>query len=411
MDVPSKPPRRLRHRLLLIRGAMLAAFGLFLLWAQAALGATGDWRGFIAAALVWAACSLPLMRPGRIPGALHRVESHLAIDTAALGWLLYQHGGQANPLISLLLIPVLIAALTLPQRRAWIIGAAVIALYTLLTRHFVPLPGLSMMTGGHEGFHFHLLGMWLTFVITVVMLLTIVARMSEDRRRRELELAALRQQALRDRSMAALGAQAASDAHELGTPINTLLMLLDEWRADPHADPARLARMQTQLDHCRKVLARLGRRAASLQSPEPLPARRTVADALAQWRNLHPDAQATLEPDQADGMLAPDAPLEQAVFILLDNAREAGARHIRLSLAREGAMIELACADDGPGFPPAALPRIGVEPVPGKPGGKGLGLYLLGHLLAHAGGGLVAANGASGAIVRVRHPVLAEASR
>ncbi len=390
--------RQLR-RLLPIRAAMLAAFAALMLWIARSGGAP-HWAMLALAAMIWAAASLA---PEKIPAA-----GHPALDTFVLTLLLHATGGYANPLIAFYLFPVLIAGLTLPRRAAAGIGLAVLLAYSLLIRWHDPLPFMQDMAASGAGFRLHLLGMWLTFALVVVMLLTVVVRMSEDRRQHELALAALRQQALRDRNMAALGAQSASDAHELGTPINTMLMLLDEWRAAPDANAERIQRMDDQLAHCRRVLARLGRRAQSLAAAGPVDAREAIGESIAQWRNLHPGPRVDFEAqaDAESALAAPDAPLEQAVFILLDNALEAGATRIRMRLLAAGGMLELTCEDNGAGFPPDLPPRIGASPVSGKPEGKGLGLYLLAHLLENAGGALEAANrrDARGAILRIRLP-------
>ncbi len=403
MRFPGSRSAQRPQRLLAIRAAMLAAFAALMLWIAHAGGAP-HWAMLALAALVWVAASAA---PDRLPAA-----AHPALDTLVLTLLLHATGGHANPLVAFYLFPVLIAGLTLPRRAAAAIGLGVILAYGLLARWHDPLPFMQAMAADGAGFRLHLLGMWLTFVLVIVMLLTVVVRMSEDRRQHELTLAALRQQALRDRNMAALGAQAASDAHELGTPINTMLMMLDEWRAAPDADAARIRRMEDQLAHCRRVLARLARRAQSLAAAMPVEACETIRETIAQWRNLHPDVRVDFEAEQAaEAALAPvHAPLEQALFILLDNAREAGASRIRLHLAAAAdGMLTLTCEDNGAGFAPELLAHIGARPVSGKPDGKGLGLYLLAHLLESAGGALEAGNrqdGARGALVRIRHPAV-----
>lgn len=380
--------RRRRAQLLIVRGLFLALFSLLAAW-LAAHDARAPQRAIAGLLLAWGLASLPLLPASRLGKLPAPALGHLLLDALMLFLLLYCTGGYANPLVSLFLFPVLIAGLTLPARRAWIVGGAVILAYSLLVPFHHPLP---MMQGMARGFHLHLLGMWLTFVMTVVMLLTVVVRMSEERRLREAQMAELRQRALRDRDMLALGAQAASDAHELGTPVNSLMLLLDQWPADALDEMGRerVARMREQLTHCRDVLARLADRARNLcEGGNVRPsASAAVRDAVHQWRNLHPSLPVELSGAESARPAPAGTLLEQAVFILLDNALEAGASHAWVRLDDVDSSPRLSVEDDGPGFDDSILARSGRTPLTTREDGKGLGLYLLRYLAEHAGGNL-----------------------
>jgi two-component system sensor histidine kinase RegB len=84
----------------------------------------------------------------------------LAVDLVALGILLYLSGGAANPLISFLLVPVAVAALSLPGRLTAAVALLAIAIYTLLMWVYLPLP----VADAERAARLHLGGMWLTFV-------------------------------------------------------------------------------------------------------------------------------------------------------------------------------------------------------------------------------------------------------
>jgi hypothetical protein len=106
-----------------------------------------------------------------------------------------------------------------------------VALYTLLMWQFLPLA----VADAERAARLHLAGMWLTFVVSAAMIAWFVARMTASIRERDSRLAAAREQALRDERVVALGALAAGAAHELGTPLATIAVLVGELEQDPGA--------------------------------------------------------------------------------------------------------------------------------------------------------------------------------
>lgn len=152
------------------------------------------------------------------------LSGQLCVDLAALAILLYLSGGAANPLIYFLLVPVAVAALSLPGILTAAVALLAIALYSLLMWQFLPLP----VADAARATRLHLAGMWLTFVVSAVMIAWFVARMTASIHERDSRLAAAREQALRDERMVALGALAAGAAHELGTPLATMVVVREQ---------------------------------------------------------------------------------------------------------------------------------------------------------------------------------------
>ena len=107
--------------------------------------------------------------------------SQLLFDIGALSAIVFFSGGAANPLVSLLLPPVAIAALTLPARCVLVVSATAIVAYSLLMVFFIPLP----MTDATRATRLHLIGMWLIFVISAAMIAWIIVRMTRLIRERD----------------------------------------------------------------------------------------------------------------------------------------------------------------------------------------------------------------------------------
>jgi signal transduction histidine kinase len=98
--------------------------------------------------------------------------------------------------------------------------------------------------------------------------------------------------------------------------------------------------------------------------------------------------------------------LEQAVFLLLDNAKEATATHVRVELSWGSDQFFICICDNGTGFIASLLPHIGLHPVHGKSGGSGIGLYMLRYMMENMGGTFTALNDKTGgACVRLGYPI------
>ncbi len=352
----------------------------------------------------------------------------LCFDLLLLAALLFFSGGATNPLVSLLLPPVVVAALTLPARQVGAVGALAIAAYSLLMHSFLPLP----LDDPAHGAHLHLVGMWLTFVVSVVLVGGFILRMTATLRERDAELAAIREQALRDERVLALGALAAGAAHELGTPLATMAVLAGELRADPRlgADAqADLDLLRGQIAHCKKIISGLAERAgverleraARLRCDDWLESlharwrdRRGAADSVFEKVGSGVTAHAGTPPDMGTApVIAVEPTLEQGITNLLDNAQRAGGP-VTLRVAWDAAQLVIEVADRGPGFPAAVLQQGGQQPFAAHAAGSGIGLLLTRAAIERLGGRLALSNrpkgdsdagGATGGLARITLPL------
>ena len=183
------------------------------------------------------------------------LTAQLALDIVGLTAFLYFNGGYANPFASLFLLPLAVAATVLPIPHTAGLTALVVAGYSVVMFAYRPLPHYHGSLG--DSFDLHLLGMWLSLVVAAVVIAGFVARLAATLRTREAHLAQLRESALRSEQLAALGALAAGTAHELGSPLSTMAVLVGELRAGAGADQrADLDLLSQQIDRCREVLTR-----------------------------------------------------------------------------------------------------------------------------------------------------------
>lgn len=341
--------------------------------------------------------------------------SQLLFDIASLSALVFFSGGATNPLVSLLLPPVAIAALTLPGRLVAGIGAAAIAAYSLLMLFYLPLP----MPDAGRATRLHLVGMWLTFAVSATMIAWFVVRMTRLIRERDAALAEAREQALRDERVMAMGTLAAGAAHELGTPLGTMALIAGElahdFEHDANVAPAvreDLALLRQQIAQCKEIITGLSRRAGAerLEDTQYSPVDRWLEALRQRWHAARPQAASQLRLATAGPApeIVADPRLEQAVLNLLNNAANASQpAPLEIDLGWDERNIRIDIRDRGPGFPPAVLAGAGQAPFPSHARGSGVGLILTRAAIEQLGGRLSLSNpDTGGALARIDLPRL-----
>nr|WP_163503248.1 ATP-binding protein [Halomonas socia] len=319
---------------------------------------------------------------------------HLLADVAGLTLLFYFTGGSTNPFITYYLVPITIAAATLPWRFAWLIASASMAGYTFLMLSFEPVPQLShgIIVGSIS---LHVLGMWLNFGLSAGLVTFFIYKMAHALRRRDQTLSRTREAALRNEQVLAVATQAAGTAHELGTPLSTMAVLLNEMREDTHGDPqlsADIDLLRQQVDICKSRLQHLVANAdrRRLAEPERRPAGEWLAQVVQRWLVLRPDVSHRLEIAERRGMptLAVDATLEQALMNLLNNAADANPEQIAVSLDWDADEVIIDIRDHGPGVAMSIADQLGDTFVSTKSKGMGIGLFLTHATINRFGGGV-----------------------
>jgi two-component system sensor histidine kinase RegB len=225
--------------------------------------------------------------------------------------------------------------------------------------------------------------MWVNFMVSVGLIAWFVARMSRALRLRDAALADAQQRLLHDERAVALGVQAATVAHEIGTPLSTIAMLSEELRDAARSDPglapygADLELLEQQMTLCTSALARLRSRASTATPRQPVS--EWLVSFADQWRLRHPHVKfERIGAPPAEVGLDDTVAVSQILTILLDNAARASRDHVTLACrlgAREG-QIEFEVCDAGPGIPAALRGSLGSMPVDSTQGGHGVGLYL-----------------------------------
>jgi two-component system, sensor histidine kinase RegB len=349
----------------------------------------------------------------RKPGAVGDGElfAELLADVAALTALLYLSGGSTNPFVSLYLLPLSIAAIALPPRYAWAMAALTMACYSGLMFYYRPLGNMHDLHG--NSFNLHLLGMWVNFLVSAVLIAAFVAGMSLSIRARDRQLAAARERTLRDEQVLALGTFAAGAAHELGTPLSTIAVLTRELEHD-HAAVPQLAEdlilLRAQVDNCKRIIAELTAAAGQARAGDaaPLGIEAFLQGVVDRWTLIRPEARARVllaGPGPAPRIVGEDT-VRQTLINILNNAADASPQDVEVEGSWDSKELTIEVRDRGAGVSQAAAERAGRSLFSTKAEGRGIGLLLANATIERLGGSVTLVNReGGGGCTRVRLPL------
>ena len=360
----------------------------------------------------------PAQRPLRDAEAL----AMLAFDVVQLVALLSLSGGISNPFALLVLAPVTIAATALRSDQTLALGALTVALVSVMALWAPPMQTRTGMVLAVPGLF--LFGHWLAVVIGVAFLGLYARRVALDMQAMEAALFATQLALAREQRLCDLGGVVAAAAHELGTPLATIKLVSAELARDlrrspaDHADWAEdAALIRAEADRCSAILHGMGR-----AGKDDLHLRHAPLSAiLREAAEPHQDRGVPITFDDKDAgaiVVQRQPELIHGLRNLIENAVDHGLGHVWVEASlTEAGLLRIRVTDDGPGFPPHLLPRIGNPFLGPRRGadhsgeeGMGLGLFIAKTLLERTGARLRFANGAdpdprrSGACVDVSWP-------
>ncbi|MEL6292873.1 MAG: ActS/PrrB/RegB family redox-sensitive histidine kinase [Pseudomonadota bacterium] len=330
-------------------------------------------------------------------------------DLLQLGFLLFLTGGLHNPFALLLLGPVSISAAVLTTRSTLLLGGTAITLVTLLSEYHLPLRT-------EQGFILRMpdifvFGNWTALVIAICFIGAYSRRVTSEMHSMADALSATQMALAREQKLTDLGGVVAAAAHELGTPLATIKLtsaeLIEELDDRPELrEDAELIREQA--DRCRDILRDMGRAGKDDLHLRQAPLMSVVHEAAAPHADRGKVIKYTLDPEAGDQIEQPSILRKPEIIHglrnLVQNAVDFAGTTVWIEAHWTADAISLRIMDDGQGFPPHLLGRIGdpfvrrrrssVDSVQ-RPEymGMGLGLFIAKTLLERSGAELSFANG------------------
>ncbi len=346
---------------------------------------------------------LALRYPANHRLALYPALAILTYDAMQLAGLLYLTGGLTNPFALLMAVPVVVSATSMPVRHTTLLGGLVVIIVTILMFYHRPLPWQP------ESSFFipriYVAGVWFAVVSTILFTSVYAWRVADEARKLAAALAATELVLQREQHLSALDGLAAAAAHELGTPLATIALVVKEMERaldddEQYGDDIRLLRSQSE--RCREILKQL----TSLSSEGEahiahMPVTSLVEEVVAPHRDfgvrveMGPGSAAGPEPvmDRNPGVL-------YGLGNLVENAVDFAKLQVDIAWNYNDADVWIDVVDDGPGFMADMLDRIGEPYASSRParemssgaGGLGLGLFIAKTLLERSGATVSFAN-------------------
>lgn len=315
---------------------------------------------------------------------------HLLVDIAVLAWQVGWSGGIENPFSSLFLLPIALSILVLPSGWVWAIAATAAGGFGISALAGHELPHVHGAMG--DAFSVHKLGMLVNFFVTAAVLLGFFARVAAAWRQREREVALLREQFTRNEGIIALATHAASVAHEMNTPLGTLMLMVEELASEGGSPQQRedFATMKVLLDLCRERVKELASPADAFDAEGKARAV-DLEQVIERWQLVRPAIELKRTGSIAGYELV-DPAIGHLLQALLNNAadasEQAGLVTVDLHLTVDRGSLTAEIRDHGRGFAQAAPLLPGTLFRTSKPLGLGIGLALSHATVERLGGQL-----------------------
>jgi two-component system sensor histidine kinase RegB len=343
-----------------------------------------------------------------------RAAMLLGFDILQLAVLLALTGGLENPFAMLFLAPVLISATSLPPLPTTLLGVFAFVCVSLLAVFHMPLPWPG---GGFQVPGLYVAGVWAAITLALGFIGIYAWRVADEGRQLSDALSATELVLAREQHMSALDGLAAAAAHELGTPLATIRLVARELEKSVPEGPMRedVLLLREQVDRCREILQKL----TSLHEEDALHTEMTIRHLIEDVVAPHRDFEVEIEID-APGNPKPEPVGRRNPGVLyglgnlVENAVDFATNKVQVTARWDDQEIAVTITDDGPGFPPEVLARLG-DPYLTTRGarrdaldtdrpGLGLGVFIAKTLLERSGAKVGFENGETGAIVRVLWP-------
>ncbi len=345
---------------------------------------------------LWLVCGLYLVLVLALQNwqpQVHLSRTMIGLDLLLWGLYFYHLDGVSNPLIWCLLIPAVLSALSQNVKFTWLVTAMANLLYLILWW----ISSDSELHQGHgQMMQQHVTGMWLGFIAVSVLLTWVTTQLMLRIRQKNAAIIAYEKQRQADENLIKMATLATSLAHELGTPLTSIKLLVNELRLAVQ-DPAQrqdLEVLDSQVMRCKQVLEDLTAVADNNQAEagEVMSAVDFVQALIAE---LNAEGVAiNVEAEQATGCsIYVDTLLRLACINLLNNSVGAGAQQINIKLAQQASVLLINLVDDG-----AGRSHQNAQ-------GLGIGLKLSQRIVQSSGGGLDVQVNQQGAEAVVRLPL------
>jgi two-component system, sensor histidine kinase RegB len=290
----------------------------------------------------------------------------LGYDLIQLAVLLFLTGGLQNPFALLIVVPAAISASTQPLRMTAALCALAVVCASVLTRFYLPLPWAAGVIPTPP--FPYMIGEWTALVSCIIFMAAYAWRTSQENRQMLDALAATELRLAREQKLSALDGLAAAAAHELGTPLSTISLVAKELEREVPVDsPLRedILLLRSQAARCRDILGTLTQHSGESDAMfSKMSLGHLIEEVVQPFRAFGIDLNVRVEPN-ANGhsnnqpVLRRNAGIIYGLTNLVENAVDYAASKVDIHARWDADAIRLTITDDGPGFAPNVLGRLG----------------------------------------------------
>ncbi len=314
--------------------------------------------------------------------------SFLLFDTLQLGILLFLTGGVINPFSILILAPVITSASYLPALLTVILSSISIIIIILLNFYFIPL-NLGDNFILPEIYKF---GLVASLIITVIFIAIYAYLFASSSRKISNALSVSKLQILNQKKITEVGSLSAATAHELGTPLNTIFLILNDLLKDKKLKEDKniikdIILLKSQAERCKLILKKLSQNPLKLKDKflEKVKITDLIKINFDKFnRNKNLNITNNIENNEPEIIFKDE--IMYALGNLIQNAIFYCNTTVDVKIQYLKNHVSIKIIDDGPGFSKEIIDKLGEPYISKKSEGMGLGIFIAKNLIENMGG-------------------------
>ncbi len=316
--------------------------------------------------------------------------SYLLFDTLQLGFLLFLTGGIINPFSILILAPVITSASYLPASMTVVLSTISILIIILLNFFFIPLD-LGPKFFLPEVYSFGLVS---ALIITVIFIAIYAYLFASSSRQISNALSISKLQILNQKKMTEVGSLSAAAAHELGTPLNTIFLILNDLLKEKKLIEDKniskdIILLKSQAERCKEILQRFSKNPLKLK--DNFLEKVKISDLIKiNFEKFNKNKELILEikPSDSEPEIVYKDEIMYALGNIIQNAISYSVRTTKVELNYQKLIVNITISDDGSGFSKDIIDKLGEPYVSKNKQGMGLGIFIAKNLIENMGGNI-----------------------